>query len=69
MTKKGSHTAPPALHVTLLGGFRISAGGATESGQDVLEDRAWRLRKAAALVKLPDFLTDEDRAWVKSLAP
>jgi DNA-binding SARP family transcriptional activator len=37
---------PEAVRVWLLGGFRVSLGSRT------VEDDAWRLRKAAALVKL-----------------
>src|SRR5947209_5773716 len=37
---------PPDLRITLLGAFRVVAGGA------LIPDSAWRLRKAAALVKL-----------------
>src|SRR3712207_3303748 len=37
---------PEAMRVWLLGGFRISVGSRT------VEDDAWRLRRAAALVKL-----------------
>src|SRR5215207_7852768 len=38
--------APEAVRVWLLGGFRVSVGSAP------IEENAWRLRKAAALVKL-----------------
>jgi predicted ATPase/DNA-binding SARP family transcriptional activator/DNA-binding CsgD family transcriptional regulator len=37
---------PEAVRVWLLGGFRVSVGSST------IEERRWRLRKAAALVKL-----------------
>jgi hypothetical protein len=37
---------PEAVRVWLLGGFRVSVGSRT------IADDAWRLRKAAALVKL-----------------
>ena len=37
---------PEALRVWLLGGFRVSVGSRT------IEEGAWRLRKAASLVKL-----------------
>jgi predicted ATPase/DNA-binding SARP family transcriptional activator/DNA-binding CsgD family transcriptional regulator len=37
---------PEAVRVWLLGGFRVSVGSRT------IEENAWRLRKAAALVKL-----------------
>jgi DNA-binding SARP family transcriptional activator len=37
---------PEAVRVTLLGGFSVSVGSR------VLEENAWRLKNAAALVKL-----------------
>src|SRR5215203_1395788 len=37
---------PDATRVWLLGGFRVSVGART------IEESAWRLRKAAAIVKL-----------------
>jgi two-component SAPR family response regulator len=37
---------PEAVRIWLLGGFRVSVGSRT------IEEGAWRLRKAAALVKL-----------------
>ena len=37
---------PKAVRVWLLGGFRVSVGSR------IIEDKRWRLRKAAALVKL-----------------
>jgi predicted ATPase/DNA-binding SARP family transcriptional activator/DNA-binding NarL/FixJ family response regulator len=48
VTRSGSPTGerPEAVRVWLLGGFRASVGSRT------IEGSAWRLRKAAALVKL-----------------
>jgi hypothetical protein len=43
---EGSSGAPEVVRVWLLGGFRLSVGSRT-IGQD-----AWRLRKAASLMKL-----------------
>src|SRR5919112_2185976 len=43
---KAQHLRPEAMRVWLLGGFRVSVGPRTVEGD------AWRLRKAAALVKL-----------------
>ena len=46
---KSSHTTarePEAVRIGLLGGFRVSVGSMT------IEEGAWRLRKAASLVKL-----------------
>ena len=40
------HERPEPMRVWLLGGFRVSVGSRT------IEGDAWRLRKAAALVKL-----------------
>src|SRR5829696_9646864 len=37
---------PEVVRIWLLGGFRVSVGSRT------IEDKQWRLRKAAALVKL-----------------
>jgi len=37
---------PEAVRIWLLSGFRVSVGSRT------IQDDAWRLRKAAALVKL-----------------
>src|SRR5215216_1868524 len=37
---------PEVVRVWLLGGFRVAVGSRT------IEDKQWRLRKAAALVKL-----------------
>ena len=39
-------SAPEVVRVWLLGGFRVSVGSRT------IDEDAWRLRKAAALVKL-----------------
>ena len=39
-------TAVPLLEITLLGGFRVAVGGVT------VPERAWRQRRAAAVVKL-----------------
>ena len=40
------HERPEPMRVWLLGGFRVSVGSRTMDGD------SWRLRKAAALVKL-----------------
>ena len=37
---------PEAVRIKLLGGFRVTVGSRT------IEEYAWRLRKAASLVKL-----------------
>ena len=42
----GDRSAPDAVRVWLLGGFRVSVGSRTISGE------RWRLRKAASLMKL-----------------
>src|SRR3712207_5684770 len=44
----GAHTGerPETVRVWLLGGFRVSVGSR------ILEDRHWRLKRAAILVKL-----------------
>src|SRR5215217_4801944 len=45
-TRLTSSEVPQAVRVWLLGGLRVSVGSKT------IEEGAWRLRKAAALVKL-----------------
>ncbi len=44
--KKRTSGRPEALRIKLLGGFSVSVGSRN------IEEDAWRLRKAAALVKL-----------------